>query len=153
LGARSNSTPINSEKRSTRYYRLSSELCARVFGYRAVSSTRSVSVLAGVSLKASFFRLVQVSGQGFDFCPRALLLLISLRRIWLFPPPRSALGADFPLAGQGARLISLCCLVRVRSHLVPIFVFVSFTGDSANSVSSPLEDSSTRLSFNLTTGA
>jgi hypothetical protein len=114
----------------------------------------SIGLSAGRSQSEGLvFPLGPVSGQGFDFCPRALLLLISLRRIWFFPPPRSALGADFPLAGQGARLISLCCLVRVRSHLVPIFVFVSFTGDSANSVSSPLEESSARLSFNLTTGA
>jgi hypothetical protein len=70
---------------------LSSELCARGFRYRAVSSTRPVSVPAGVGPKASFFLLVQAPRQGFDFCLRALLLLISLLRIWLFPPARSAL--------------------------------------------------------------
>jgi hypothetical protein len=36
-------------------------------------------------------REVQASGQGFNFFLRALLLLISLRWIWLFPPARSAL--------------------------------------------------------------
>jgi hypothetical protein len=58
---------------------LSSELCARGFGYRAVSSTRSVSVPVGVGPKAPFFaRSIQpkaspgpFTGAWFSRCPES----------------------------------------------------------------------------------
>jgi hypothetical protein len=59
---------------------LSSELCAHGFGYRAVSSTRSVSVPAGVGPKASFFRLVRLA-KGFAR---------TVHRHLVFPLPRVA---------------------------------------------------------------